>query len=423
MNAELGAGTDLTPDNVPQAIERMKRALGARRDLLDRAYREVTDQILFEADSIAAQRDSGKRVIPELDLAAIEADRVAETLRTQIRRRGVCVIRNVVPREEAKCWNDELGEYISGNGYYTARKDPNLDKYFTTLDAARPQIFGIYWSRPQIQARQHPSLAAARRFLNRLWRSENEGGRHFDPDREASYADRTRRRESGDRTLGLSPHMDAGSVERWLDPAYGQVYRHVFSGDWQRYEAFDGAWRTRTREIPSPAVCSMFRSFQGWTALTTQGPHDGTLQVVPIANGIVYMLLRALQADVPEAELCDAMPGRALSASAQWHPALLPALTSIPLVEPGDTVWWHPDIIHAVENEHAGKNYSNVIYVAAAPWCEKNAAYLERQKPAFLEGRSAPDFAPEDFEIDYKNRATLDDLSPLGRRQMGFEPW
>ena len=34
------------------------------------------------------------------------------------------------------------------------------------------------------------------------------------------YADRVRRREPGDDTLGLSPHCDAGSVERWIDKAY-----------------------------------------------------------------------------------------------------------------------------------------------------------------------------------------------------------
>jgi hypothetical protein len=46
--------------------------------------------------------------------------------------------------------------------------------------------------------------------------------------------------------------------------------------------------------------------------------------------------------------------------------------------------------------------------------------YLERQTQPFLEGRSAPDFAPEDYEIAYKNRASLEDLTELGRRQMGF---
>ncbi len=43
-----------------------------------------------------------------------------------------------------------------------------------------------------------------------------------------------------------------------------------------------------------------------------------------------------------------------------------------------------------------------------------------RQKEAFLAGRSAPDFAPINFEVDFKGRATLDDLTPLGRKQMGF---
>ena len=36
---------------------------------------------------------------------------------------------------------------------------------------------------------------------------------------------------TGDRTLGLSPHVDGGSVERWLDSTYRDVYRHVLSGD------------------------------------------------------------------------------------------------------------------------------------------------------------------------------------------------
>ena len=35
-----------------------------------------------------------------------------------------------------------------------------------------------------------------------------------------------------------------------------------------------------------------------------------------------------------------------------------------------------------------------------------------------LLGRSAPDFAAEDYEVDFKGRATLDDLTDLGRAQM-----
>ena len=197
--------------------------------------------------------------------------------------------------------------------------DPSLDKYFSKLESGRPQIFGIYWSKPQMEARQHPALAETRAFLNRLWRHEGEGALHFDPDRECTYADRIRRREPGDRTLGLSPHMDAGSVERWIDRRYRQVYRHVFAGDWRAYDPFDGAFRTATEEIPSPAVCSMFRTYQGWTALTAQGPGDGTLQLMPLARAIVYLLLRPLLDDVPEDVLCGAEPGRALSITPDWH--------------------------------------------------------------------------------------------------------
>jgi hypothetical protein len=217
--------------------------------------------------------------------------------------------------------------------------------------------------------------------------------------------------------------MDAGSVERWLDPAYAQVYRHVFSGNWRDYDPFDGAWRSEYEEIPSPANCSAFRTFQGWTALTPQGPGDGTLQLLPMARAISYLLLRPMAKDVPDDDLCGAKPGRALSLVEQWHALLKPAITPIPLVEPGDTVWWHTDIIHAVEDEHKGRGYSNVIYIGAAPYCAKNAAYVAKQKDAFLSGASAPDFAPENFEVEFEGRAMPADLSDLGKRQMGLAAW
>ena len=95
-------------------------------------------------------------------------------------------------------------------------------------------------------------------------------------------------------------------------------------------------------------------------------------------------------------------------------------LVSIPEVQPGDTVFWHTDICHAVGDEHAGKEYASVIYIGSAPDCAKNRAYLPEQKEAFLAGRSAPDFAPMDFEVDFEGRATEADLTPLGRMQMGF---
>ena len=86
-------------------------------------------------------------------------------------------------------------------------------------------------------------------------------------------------------------------------------------------------------------------------------------------------------------------------------------------------MWWHPDVIHAVEDENRGSGYSSVIYIGAAPECSKNRDFQALQKEAFLAGKSCPDFAPEDYEVDFEGRATVADLSPLGRKQMGFDPW
>lgn len=410
--------------DLPAAIRDAKKRLRAGLPDLAERFAQMEEHFRREVAQIVAAREAGQPVIPEIAYSDIAAGRITPAEEALVRKRGAAVVRGVYSKEQAARWNEEIGDYLTRNRYGEQKVDPDLDKYFSKLKAGRPQIFGIYWSKPQMQARQGEELARTRAFLNGLWHHQGPGGQsYFIPDRECTYADRIRRREPGDATLGLSPHMDGGSVERWIDEGYRQVYRHVFSGNWRDYDPFDAAWRTRTAEIPSPAVCSMFRTYQGWTALTAQGPGDGTLQLLPIANAIAYMLLRPLLSDVPEESLCGAEPGRALSAHAEWHSLLLPALTPIPRVEPGDTVWWHSDVVHAVEDRHDGKGYSNVIYIGAAPWCEKNAAYLEKQRPHFLEGKSAPDFAPENYEIGFEGRALEADLTPLGRKQMGFDAW
>jgi hypothetical protein len=401
-------------------IAETKRYLRRKQDVA-RAFASLCDFIRAEVDEVRNTVARGASPVPEIDYAALESGKVSEAARVLIRKRGAVVVRGVFAQTQAQEWNDELGQYIDGNDYYAKAKDKaGLDQYFSQLDAGAPQIFGIYWSKPQVLARQAPAMAVTKRFLNRLWSVQGPMGDEFDPDNDFAYADRTRRREPGDTTLGLSPHMDAGSYERWLDPAYQRIYAPVFEGEWRSYDPWRATFRTQTREYVSPAVCSMFRTFQGWTALTAQGPNDGTLHLVPIPKGIAYMLMRALQDDVPDHELCGAAPGRALGAEPEWHGDLLDGLVSIPPVQPGDTVWWHPDVVHAVEDEHAGRGYSNVIYIGASPRCAKNEAYARRQAEHFLAGKSAPDFAAEDYEVDFEGRATVDDLTELGRRQMAL---
>ena len=410
-------------NDVPAAVAKAQRELRAQVGDLEARFARVSEALRDEVAAVRAEQAAGGAV-PELSYADIAAGTVSPEMRARIRRRGCVIVRDTFEAKQVEDWNDRIVRYIDDNDYFEkAKQKAGIDKYFSALASGKPQIFGLYWSKPQMEARQHPHMDATRRFLSRLWTFEKNGQRFFDPDRQANYADRIRRREPGDKTLGLSPHTDGGSVERWCDPSFRFLYRELLQVDPLKFDPWDGEGRTMTREIPSPAVCSAFRTFQGWTALSPQGPGDGTLRLVPIANQMGYMILRALQPDVPEGDLCGAQPGRALGASMQWHAPLLEALVPIPRVVPGDTVWWHQDVIHAVEDHHSGSGYSNVTYIGAAPWCEKNAEFLQRQAPAFLEGRSSPDFAPEDYEVDFKGRALRSDLSPLGLRQMGLEPW
>ena len=411
--------TDTSPD-LGQYIAYAKKELQQHSNV-ERAFDVVRASLRSAVDEVANIQAKGGAVVPELSYAAIAEGAVTASDIQTIKQRGCVIVRHVFSRNQAEEWNDELGEYLEINHYLDrAKEKAGLDDYFGDLKDAKPQIYGVYWSRPQVMARQAASMATTKRFLNRLWNTDAPAGPEFDPDLDYAYADRTRRRAPGDTTLGLSPHMDAGSYERWVDPAFQKIYAKVFSGELGQYDPWLAAHRTQTREYESPAVSSMFRTFQGWTALTEQGPGDGTLQLLPVANSIAYVLLRALQNDVPENELCLAKPGRALGVNEQWHPDLMPGIVPIQTVAPGDTVWWHPDVIHAVGNEHHGDDYASVIYIGASPACTKNKAYALKQAECFKAGLSAPDFAAENYEVDFKRRATINDLTDLGRQQMAL---
>jgi hypothetical protein len=216
-------------ENLPEAIREVKVKL--RRDLPSYApvFQEVEDEMRRRVAEIVQEREAGETVIPVLHYSDIANGTVSPAMISKIRQRGACVIRETFAPEQARAWDDELAEYVEGNNLNEKLANAAEDKYFGNLAAAKPQIYGVYWSRPQVLARQAESLTRVRTFLNRLWLAESDGKRHFDPDEVPGYADRIRRRPQGATSLGLSPHVDGGSVERWLEPNFRNVYRHVFS--------------------------------------------------------------------------------------------------------------------------------------------------------------------------------------------------
>jgi hypothetical protein len=408
-----------SPLDFSEAIRTTKAELRDQIGDTNAALRQVEELLRFEVDDVVGSSALGRPVWPVVQFDEIATHSVPVGSVESIRRRGCAIVKGTFERDRAEAWDAALASYIEQNGFFAQYRYID-DRIFGGLDQGKPSIFPIYWSKPQMEARQDLRMVAVRQFLNGFWKNESEGRVWFDPDLDTAYPDRIRRREPGTSSEGLSPHTDSGSVERWLLPAYQHVFRHVFSDHPTTYDPWDGAFRTEVDEYPSTVMCSAFRTFQGWTALSDMAASEGVLQAIPIPSAMAYVLLRALQDDVADDDLCGAANGQALAVSERWHPLVMPALTPIPDVEPGDTVWWHGDLIHSVGPVVDQKGWGNVMYIPASPLCPKNLAYARSCADAFRGGASPTDFAAEDYEVDWTGRATIEDLSEVGRRQFAL---
>ena len=75
-------------------------------------------------------------------------------------------------------------------------------------------------------------------------------------------------------------------------------------------------------------------------------------------------------------------------------------------------------MIHSVAPVEDQQGWGNVMYIPAAPMCDKNRAYARQVAEALEQGRSPADFPPEDYEANWQQRFTLADLNQNGRRAL-----
>jgi hypothetical protein len=410
------------PENYRDSIVKMKRTLRAQIGDVQGLFAEVSEFIAGEIASIKVQEGQTGSAWPVLEFADIAGGTVTAEQLALIKRRGCVVIRNHFPREQVLQWDQGLLDYLDKNRFDALYRGP-IDQFFGNLEASRPEIFPIYWSAAQMQLRQHERMGTAQAFLNRLWKTHSHGQDWFNPDINALYPDRVRRRPPGTHSKGLGPHTDSGALERWLHPAYLKVFDNIYSNDFAAYDPWDAAFRTEVDEYAykDTVKCSAFRTFQGWTALSDMQADQGVLHTVPIPKAMAYLLLRPLLDDVPEDELCGVAPGKVLPVSAQWHPLLVEGLSAIPDVQAGDSVWWHCDVIHGVAPVENQQGWGNVMYVPAAPMCPKNLRYARDVFRAFEQGASPDDFPREDYERSWVERFPVERLNSLGRAGLGQE--
>jgi hypothetical protein len=411
------------PADLPDAIRQVKAALCARITASGRTVEEVfavvEGRVKAEVDAIVAARAHGETVWPVVDYANIEGGTVPADVRALLRRRGCLVVRGHFDREQALGWDRDIVSYVEGNHFFENYRGPG-DDFFGSV-GSRPEIYPIYWSPAQMQARQSERMARVQAFLNGMWEhTSGDGVQWFDPDRDSLYPDRIRRRPPGADSAGLGTHLDPGTLDLWMTRAYQQAFRHLFDGDVERYDPWDPAYRTDGPQYPGTTMCSAFRTFQGWTALSDMRHDQGVLHTVPIPAAMAYLMLRPLLPDVPDDDMCGVTVNQVFPAGHKWHSLLMDALSGIPDVEAGDSVWWHCDMIHSVAPVESQLGWGNVMYIPAAPWCPRNERYAASVREAFLTGASPGDFPGEHYERDWPNRFQPHQLNRIGRRGLGL---
>ncbi len=422
MTSALPAWTS-TPHDVPPAIAEIKTAM--RRRLveagrsIDEVFSVVAERVAVEVEAVAAELEAGGEVWPVVEYADIEAGTVPAHTIARLRRRGCLIVRGHFERRQALDWDQSIEDYVGRNRFFEQYRGAG-DDFFASVDS-KPEIYPIYWSAAQMEARQSDRMAHVQRFLNSFWTSSSDGVEWFDPERDSMYPDRIRRRPPGTTSAGLRPHMDAGTLDLWMTSESQQAFHHLFDGTVEEFDPWSAAHRTTGPQFVGTTKTSVFRTFQGWTALSDMDRDQGVLHSVPIVDVMGYLMLRPLLGDVADDDMCGVAVGRAFPTDERWHSPLLPALAGIPDVRAGDSAWWHTDLLHAVAPVRDQKGWGNVMYIPAAPWCERNERYATKVRAAFGDGSSPEDFPEEHYERNWPDRFTIDALNANGRRGLGLD--
>lgn len=385
----------------------VKRNLIKNREALTASWHRLKKAL---ADGIKEIKEIGPDIIPKV--LYTELENLSEEQTQEIKRRGSLVIKNVIPKEEAVQLKKDVIDYIDVN--------PNTEGF----PKDKKVVYELYWSKSQVRARSHPHVNTVMSYMNNLWHASPDSEICFDQN--ISYADRLRIRKAGDALFSLGPHADGGSLERWEDEEYSNCYTPIFEGNWEKFDPYDATHRIKANMDlhESRGTCSMFRTFQGWLAVSDIAPKEGTILFAPLVREVTaYYMLKpffnkndelSLDSDIP-----GAFPGKGLEFDNKTHPEmdLENLMVLVPKVEPGDMVFWHCDLVHAVDPVHIGKHDSSVFYIPSVPLCGINVEYAFLQREAFLKGLAGPDFPgfPHGVaETQHINRGTPEDVIETG---------
>ncbi|KAF8823802.1 hypothetical protein HHX47_DHR9000110 [Lentinula edodes] len=415
-----------TPDDHTNTLSELKREIASSygsefQTHITKAWSEIIHELSQVTESISRK---GSEYIPQVNLSELSS--LSPARLDEIRRIGTVVIKDVVDDKEARAWQESLKEFIKAN--------PDVPGF----PANNKQFFELYWTKPQVEARSHPNVLAASTWLNNLYRNSS-------PSSEKPMEDTQVEVGLLFRLMWMEVRLSAGKIQR-----SGLASTTFFLGTGENTIL---TLSTVASKLVLPCItelinflqASVFRTFQGWLAMSETAPTEGTLKVFPdVLLSNAYIILRPFfrpLVSVDSAEILDPnnwsydisyadFPGiypKDGGFAGPWptsesHPHLMldKTMISVPKVMPGDTVFWHCDVVHSVEVDHTGQEDSAVMYIPAVPTTPMNKAYVEKQKECFLKSINPPDF-PKGSQAFYGiSRTAKDLLSPAGAHAMGL---
>lgn len=88
------------------------------------------------------------------------------------------------------------------------------------------------------------------------------------------YADLFCIRHPGVQLDVCPPHVDGGSIERWRDNNFRRYFADILSGNWRQHDPceLEGRLDAHAFLYGRPGQATVFRTFQGWLALSEIAP-------------------------------------------------------------------------------------------------------------------------------------------------------
>lgn len=158
------------------------RFLDLKRDLVNSNGSKILDGWNRLLQRLAPERLARwhSQMIPEVQFSAVEANEgeLPEGSKQALKEHGTIIVRGLVSQDKALEWKQRIRNYVKVN--------PST----TGFPADDPQVYELYWSKPQLEARAHHNMLTAQAALNKVWSAAPEDP--VDTGIPVTYCDRLR---------------------------------------------------------------------------------------------------------------------------------------------------------------------------------------------------------------------------------------